>query len=409
MRGRPPPRSRTPSPRRSGLACPPSPGRERGCERRGSYSINIPIYSSRCHILCHQPAKWHKLCHGGPPRASTTSANGTGPTGSYRSSGAAGTTIPVEGPPSRFSAASHPDLSSGASGIDKRCASSNKVGPSPRRSAVKATIRSSCRPPSRTQATVRAARLSSLRWMPTLPSRSISLGPHCTAKSSFGGNASSRPRSSARESWTIRIPEPPPRRASASFAPAEINRPEAERSRSKNPALTANTRFASWSTSARFRLSTARIRSRERLRSTRATRHSWSTPVESVRRPVAVESPGFRAVNASAAPARVVLAVAATLGARCDAELALAELESLLEQLEESSKSPATNHLHIRFTRYHAIRSNDRNAVAELRIPDLRPVRRRDRSGEASGTRAAARVLTEQELGEGAPWRHPDG
>jgi hypothetical protein len=105
----------------------------------------------------------------------------------------------------------------------------------------------------------------------------------------------------------------------------------------------------------------------------------------------------------------VVLAVAATLGARCDAELALAELESPLEQLEESSKSPATNHLHIRFTRYHAIRSNDRNAVAELRIPDLRPVRRRDRSGEVSGTRAAARVLTEQELGEGAPWRHPDG
>ncbi len=40
-RARPPPRSRTPSLRRSGLACPPSPGRERGCDRRGLYSINI--------------------------------------------------------------------------------------------------------------------------------------------------------------------------------------------------------------------------------------------------------------------------------------------------------------------------------------------------------------------------------
>jgi hypothetical protein len=60
-------------------------------------------------------------------------------------------------------------------------------------------------------------------------------------------------------------------------------------------------------------------------------------------------------VNTSAAPARLVLDVAATLDARCEVELALAEFESLFEQLVESSKSPASSHQHIRFTRYRSL------------------------------------------------------
>jgi hypothetical protein len=68
-----------------------------------------------------------------------------------------------------------------------------------------------------------------------------------------------------------------------------------------------------------------------------------------VTRPVAVESAEFSAVNTSAAPARLVLDVAATLDARCEVELARAEFESLFEQLVESSKSPASSHQHIRF------------------------------------------------------------